>query len=316
MMSNNLRGLIQQVADSAALVDSTSQHVHHYAENTGRIAEQISTAVEELANGSAEQAQSVHSGSEMVAGMTQSVYSISENVEKTVHMIDEADEAVKHGVDIVINQIELAKESRETTTSVGDSIELLAEKSQKIEEIVRVIHDIAEQTNLLALNAAIEAARAGEHGKGFSVVADEVRKLAEQSANSSGSIITLLKEIQDASKKSVSEVAVAINAVQKQETAVNDTSASFDRIKQSIEGIVSQIHGVSSAAESLNTNASSISEVISNVAAVAQESAASTEEVAASTQEQTTSVIKISELSEDLTHNAAALLKELQKFKI
>ncbi|KAB7705311.1 HAMP domain-containing protein [Bacillus aerolatus] len=315
-MSDNLRGLIQKVADSAVIVDSTSQNVYNHAENTGRIAEQISTAVEELANGSAEQAQSVHSGSEMVAGMTESVHSISQNVEQTVHMIDEANHAMKNGVEIVVNQVDLAKESRDTTIRVGESIELLAEKSQKIEEIVGVIHNIAEQTNLLSLNAAIEAARAGEHGKGFSVVAEEVRKLAEQSAVSSESIIALIKEIQYASKKSVSEVATAIDVAQKQEAAVNETKASFDKIEQSVEGIVVQIQEVSSAAEDLHMNASNISEVISNVAAVAEESAASTEEVAASTQEQATSVMKISELSEDLTQNADVLLKEVQKFKI
>lgn len=315
-MAENLRGLLKKVSDSAVAVDSTSKDVHDHAGKTGSIAEQISTAVEELANGAAEQASSVYSGAEMVAGMTKSVDRISENVEKTVQMIGEANEAMREGVEVVVNQVDLAKVSRDSTVSVGESIKLLAEKSQKIEEIVGVIHNIAAQTNLLSLNAAIEAARAGEHGKGFAVVAEEVRKLAEQSAVSSDNIIELLNEIQSASLESVHEVQAAVEVAQKQEDAVNETKASFAKIKESIEGIVAQIHDVTSATEELHTNATSISDVISNVAAIAEESAASTEEVAASTQEQTVSIIKISELSEELTQNADQLLKEVQKFNI
>nr|WP_249316808.1 methyl-accepting chemotaxis protein [Bacillus sp. FJAT-50079] len=315
-MADNIRGLIQQVAHSADSVGATAKDVSNHAETTGKISEQISTAIEELANGATDQAQSVYNGSEMVASMTQSVQRISESVEETVQMIDEANDAVKDGEEIVANQVVLSMKGKDTTVGVSNSIELLVEKSQRIEEIVGVIHNIAAQTNLLALNAAIEAARAGEHGKGFAVVAEEVRKLAEQSAGSSENIIELLKEIQQASLKSVNEVKAAIDVATKQETAVNETKATFHKIKQSMEGIVVQIHGVATSADQLNTDASSISDVISDVAAVAEESAASTEEVSASTIEQTEAIARITELSDELTESAHALLKEVQKFHI
>lgn len=315
-MAENLRNLLQKVADSASTMDTTSKNMHSHASDSGKIAEQISTAVEELAKGATDQAESVFRGAEMVTEMTGSVQRISQNVERTVQMIDQVNEAVHDGFSTIVNQVELAEESRMTTSDVGDSIQLLADKSNRIEEIVGVIHNIAEQTNLLALNASIEAARAGEHGRGFAVVAGEVRKLAEQSAVSSDNIIVLIKEIQQATLQSVDKVSKAKQVVEYQEAAVNDTRASFDKIKESIDSIVVQIHEVSSAESVLSVNASDISDVISNVAAVAEQSAASTEEVASSAHEQSGSIIQISELSGELTKNADSLLDEVGKFKI
>jgi methyl-accepting chemotaxis protein len=77
----------------------------------------------------------------------------------------------------------------------------LAEKLEKIDEIVKAIDDIARQTNLLAVNAAVEAARAGEYGAGFSVVADEIRALSKKSGQSTDTISDLVSEIQMESHK-------------------------------------------------------------------------------------------------------------------
>ena len=66
----------------------------------------------------------------------------------------------------------------------------------KIAGFVTEINALADQTSLLSLNASIEAAKAGDFGTGFAVVAHEIHNLAQQSKQATGTIRTILTDIQ------------------------------------------------------------------------------------------------------------------------
>ncbi|MGR6541455.1 methyl-accepting chemotaxis protein [Paenibacillus tundrae] len=315
-MSDQLSQLLQQVQQSADRVQDISHDMANHTENTQRIAEQISIATDELAQGSSSQAESVYEGSNRLTEMSHTVNGINGSIEQSVAMMQEATDAMHAGLQAVDHQVHLAEDNRKSIQQVGESIHLLADKSRKIEDIASMIRDISAQTNLLALNASIEAARAGEHGRGFAVVAGEVRKLAEQSSQSVDSIIVLLSEIQAASSQSVDEVTSAQHVTQQQVASVHDMRDVFARIKQSVDGIDHQVRQVSTATSELDSNAGKIAEVISSVAAMSEQSAASTEEVASSTQEQFNYITTISERSRELTNHANTLFNEVKKFKI
>ncbi|CAI6086521.1 Methyl-accepting chemotaxis protein McpB [Paenibacillus sp. JJ-100] len=315
-MSDHLSILLQKVKSSADQVHDISKDMENHTGNTQRIAEQIFIATDELAQGSSSQAESVYEGSNRLSAMSQTMNGINDSLEQSVMMMEEVTEAMSAGLQSVDTQVELAEDNRNSIDRVGEAIDLLADKSRKIESIASMIHNISAQTNLLALNASIEAARAGVHGNGFAVVATEVRKLAEQSSQSVEDIIVLLDEIQAASEQSVNEVTSAEKAIQQQVTSVHEMRNVFARIKQSIEGIDLQVRHVSTATAELDNNAGKISEVISSVAAMSEQSAASTEEVASSTQEQFNYITTISERSKELNQHANTLFDEIKKFKI
>ncbi len=315
-MSTALRHLIQTVSQSAHGVNTASHEMYNNASNSGDIAGQISTVIEEIARGAVEQAESIQSGAEMVMTMTDSLETVAASADQAAHMIKEVNEAMDRGTQAIAQQTMLSQAGQASTERVEHSNSILIQKLDEIAQITNVIRAISSQTNLLSLNAAIEAARAGEHGKGFAVVASEVRKLAEQASHSASDIDNLLIQLNEAGKQSSLELSSFRTTTTQQQQSVDETKYSFEHIRQSVDGIIARIGHVSEGVTTLKYSANQVSDVITGLAAVSEQSAASTEQAASSTLDQTQSIASISTSSKHLSESANHLLQEIGQFKI
>ena len=135
------------------------------------------------------------------------------------------------------------------------AVRTLAERAQRIGDVVDLINGISGQTNLLALNATIEAARAGEAGKGFSVVASEVKSLAKQTGAATEEIGQQIAQIQRATIE-------AVSAIQHIGETIKSLGASAGTIASAVE-----LQSVAAANITVNVKqtARSAAEVSSNI---------------------------------------------------
>lgn len=131
----------------------------------------------------------------LTQGMAGQFFVFSQAMEATRRGIQATSEQARQ-TEVLSRDIQKTGErGQEVLETLRRSFGGVAERTERIEEVVRFILDVADRTNLLSMNAAIEAARAGHGGRGFSVVADEIRRLAETSSTQGKVIQDLLREI-------------------------------------------------------------------------------------------------------------------------
>ncbi|WP_291424658.1 methyl-accepting chemotaxis protein [Deinococcus sp.] len=133
---------------------------------------------------------------EQVQQITEQIRVIAQNAQASAETARQALLASQQGQEAVTGTLDGMQNIRSEVQGIAKRIKNLGDRSLEIQEIVDTISQIARQTNLLALNASIEAAGAGEAGGRFSIVADEVRKLADTSAQATGRIAGLIKNVQ------------------------------------------------------------------------------------------------------------------------
>ncbi len=312
----NVESIVMNIRDTTGNIVHGVENLDAETESIKTVTELVTATVDELANGTTEQAESTARGNEKIINISNGLQDISGVMDTSREITSQADETVLLGRQAVDNQKNLMGENNAINKEVNASVTDLSNKSQEIGQIVEVIQGISDQTNLLALNAAIEAARAGEAGRGFAVVADEIRKLAEQSGQSSTQIYALISEIQESVNSVVSNMDRSSAMYEEQEGAMEATFSSFNNIAELVSSLSTYIGEAATASTSLSQEATETSDDISNTVRIAQEFAAGAEEVSAGTQQQSESVSIVGDLVVKLGNLAGQLNQVVDQFRV
>ncbi|AKN30934.1 chemotaxis protein [Clostridium carboxidivorans P7] len=229
------------------------------------------------------QTEALHSMSANSEELAASIEEVSNMSQKMSQYSSDTKQVSEAGVSSVSESIEFVKKSFEDIEIINNKMQMVKEKTHKINEIIDIVKGIADQTGLLALNASIEAARAGEHGKGFAVVANEVKKLAEHTTNS------------------VLDIQNNVSALQ------NDIDSSVNKIEQTSKQLDSGKQLVNNSLDSINLIDHSIDTVNETVDQVT----ANTEEQTAVTQSFTSSIMELSQHADYIDNGCVGMGKTI-----
>lgn len=323
ILSESINNLIDVVANPisetqelANLVATSSEEMTTKGDQMKKNTVEVSTAIQEMAEGVNEQAQQIDGVNKLVDDVLQASKNMAEK-SKVIHQVaEDGQEKATEGVSTILKVVDNMKSIQQSASTTSESIQVLTQRSEDIARTLNVITDIASQTNLLALNAAIEAARAGEAGRGFAVVAEEIRKLAEDSRKSAQEIERVISEVQ----KDVYQASKSIEAMEQSVDGGNKASAAaedvFNKINEYSHQTVNFSKEILVATETQEVAINDTVKNIEKIVVVSEETASGTEQVASASVELNQGMDEISATSKDLADVANQLLEGVAKFKV
>ncbi|RIX53986.1 methyl-accepting chemotaxis protein [Paenibacillus nanensis] len=322
-LKNNMNDMLDSFKLTLTKLSEAVQHTAVSSEqltaisaSSAQAAQQTASAAEEVVKGATSQYEGSEQSAIAMEEMAIGIQRIAESSTVVNGQAQQVHTEVTQGDHVVQTAVSQITHASEAVGKSADMVRLLEAKSSEVNGIVRYISEIAAQTNLLALNASIEAARAGEHGRGFAVVAGEVKKLAEQTAQATGSIASILHDIQNSTSLTSQAISDGIDEVNKSVDRFGQVSAVFASIKKAVEGVTAQIEEVSAATEQLSASTEEVSASMNEIVAISKTSLTELDGIKGAAGRQSISMEEISASSESLSRMAAELQELVSKFKV
>ncbi len=285
-MAQNTKKILSEMAEMSQKFLSLAHELQQSIEQTQQSSQEIAVSINEVAENASQQFEAIEDARKTTGEMIHNVHNIGQHASNSMKTAQEMIEIVQESNRVFETLIQKMKDNASSNQEAAHKINNLHEEAKRIYEITAVVTEISEKTNLLALNAAIEAARAGEQGRGFAVVADEVRKLAEQTAESTSEIQSLIDTISHAIKE-ISEAADMETKKTAEDIKYADHSKSaFLQVLQATQETHDAIGEIQQLASGTTTLSNRTNQLMDSIAGSTENSAAFTEEVSAGAQEQ------------------------------
>ena len=190
--------------------------------------------------------------------VTVSMKDISKRASKTADFAEQGRES--------LSELEKTMGEMETAyTTITSVLQNVSDKVSNITNIVITITKIADQTNLLSLNASIEAEKAGEFGAGFSVVAREIRRLADQVANATLEIDSMVFEMDSTVSMSVEKITDFFQSTQGDMKNIRNVGIQFHQIIQQVQQLLPKIEQIHKVIENQSSKVGKISSSVSHL---------------------------------------------------
>ena len=260
----------------------TVLQVQEAAEQMNKTTLTNETSVQELSTEASRQLTEITAALDQVEQMTGAIRDVASSAAQAKLAVQDAAQTVQEGDDAMNRTVDGIQSIRATVADTAKKVKHLGESSQKISTVVELISSFAAQTNMLALNASIEASRAGEEGRGFAVVAEQVRGLAQQSAQATEEIRTLVANIQLETNEVVTAMEEGTEQVVMGTKLVDETRQSLTKINTASTQIGQLVAAIAQATVVQTETAETVTRTVQEVAHIATKTSDEANQVASS----------------------------------
>ena len=315
-LQDNLKDIVSGVTEKATELDNSNQEfLKGFTEIYGAVSN-INTAVEEIANGAADQAQDTAEAGRQMKLIADELKHNSDNIACLESAVTKTASLFRNMADIFNDLTDISGKTVNGITEVATKTQATNVSSGKIKEAVDIIKNITEQTNLLSLNASIEAARAGEAGKGFAVVADEIRKLADGSAESAGDIEKLVNDLVNNSDASIAETVKLNDILDKQKKELELAIKGFENLKMEILSVEDVSNNINDSNERIEKQQKALNIIVDKLSAISEQNAANCEETSATMESISEDINSYNEKIHLLMELSESLKSQVSSFKL
>ncbi len=315
-MIKNTKKLVNKVSNATNELEKSAVSVEEVSAVINECSQNITQVIGEIHDGIARQSENAADCVTRTDILSNEIQEVGKVVEKVEVLVDENENMINQGIEIIRLLGERAQQTTEMTAEVGNSIESLKKEYEIINSFVETITSISEQTNLLSLNASIEAARAGEAGRGFSVVAEEIRKLADDSAAAAGEIQNNVTHIMAQTESSVKNAGQAQEMVALQGESVEQVIKVFGDMREQMNALAAGLKGIVASMEKADAERSDTVQGVQNISNIIEETANSAEKVRDIAGRLLSHVENLNETADLLGENMQGLKSEISVFKI
>jgi methyl-accepting chemotaxis protein len=312
----DLRNIVLQVKKSSLGVKTTSDELYDSIKQMSSINDQVTLAVEKVADAAETQSNLLAKDSMTLKGTSASIRRIA-SMAKTAS--NSAARAVKDSHDgknaaqSAINQIQSVFSQIEKSIIL---IQGLGNKINKISRILDIISDIARKTDLLSLNATVEASKAGEYGRGFGIVAEEIRNLTDESKASAKEITAMVEEIQAENLAVKNSIEEGVKGIKKGREMITMLINNFDRVVEEVTRLGGGFEEISIETQRQAMDSEKIAQAFEELNKLAQKNSLAMKETAAAMKNQKLILDKVKSSSQKLMNTANELNVAVEQFKV
>ena len=312
----SLRRIVADLREVGVNVGAVSQNMLSAGQEMNAMVTQLSSSVEQIADGAKAQAEQIAGASKESEAVGEIASRTLDRVESMDEMAETASKATVEGSKSMEDAIKNTELMLQGSIESVASIESLSQRSEQIQEIVDVIRDIAAQTNILAINAAIEAVRAGRQGKGFAVVAEEVKSLSGDSKTQAKQISDVVQSVLKETGETVTTIKTMGENVSAGRQSIEQTSEAFSDIRRSVESTSETAKGISESVAEQKRSTDAVSQSLDRISGIATDTSTAGSQLADSARSLLERMQELNSTASTLAGMAQNLQQTVAQFEV